>query len=96
MLNYNHCAFIGEHTLEGKPNGFVRIVNRFGNIFEGMISEDGKMNGFCVTYLGIIKTIELGWFKGNRKHGNWMAINTNDMSIKKSGWFKEDNYVCEM
>ena len=54
------------------------------------------MNGFCVTYLGMTKTIELGWYKGNRKHGNWMAIDTNDMSIKKSGWFLEDSYVCEM
>ena len=45
-------AFAGNHDSEGKPDGFVRCVNQFGNIYEGTFTPDFKMHGFCVSYLG--------------------------------------------
>ena len=41
-------AFIGEHDEYGCPDGFVRTINPYGSIFEGVITPNGKMNGFCI------------------------------------------------
>ena len=30
----SHGVFIGQHK-DGKPNGFVRFINKFGQIYEG-------------------------------------------------------------
>ena len=72
------------------------MINQFGNIFEGSITDDGKINGFCVTYLGVMQQIEVGWYKNSRKHGNWMCIDTKDMSVNEEGWYHDDKHVDEM
>jgi len=38
-------------TVIGEYAGFMRCVNSFGNIYEGTF-EGGKMNGFCISYIG--------------------------------------------
>jgi len=48
----NALIFLGEHNLEDKPEGFIRLINSFGNIYEGKFTPDFKINGFCVSYLG--------------------------------------------
>jgi len=45
--------FIGEHNQDGKPDGFVRVIDEFGNINEGHYTPDGQKNGFCICFNGI-------------------------------------------
>jgi len=60
-----NSVFLGEHDDENQPEGFVRLANKYGNIFEACISKDGRMNGFCVLYLGFVNEIHVGWYKKN-------------------------------
>jgi len=49
-------VFVGEQDPETQlPDGLVRCVNHYGNIYEGYFttaSSNLKMNGFCISYLG--------------------------------------------
>ena len=38
----------------------------------------------------------MGWFKDNKRQGNWMSFNGIDMSIKESGWYQDDERMEEM
>ena len=70
--------------------GVVRLISQYGNIFEGMISADGKMNGFCICYNGYLDLIEVGWYQNNIVHGNWISFNASQMFVKEleSGWYQ--------
>ena len=59
------------------------MINIFGNIFEGVITSDGKINGFCICFLGKWNTIDVGWFKNDKPHGNWMRIECTDFEVKE-------------
>ena len=63
----------------GKPNGFIRMVNQFGNIFEGTMTPKGRIHGFCVTFIGYNNTIYAGWYWDGKSYGNWMSIDAEDM-----------------
>ena len=63
------------------------MINSFGNVFEGVVTPDGRMNGFCVTYLGRLNMINAGWHQSNAMKGNWMSMNADDLSIRKSGYY---------
>ena len=41
------------------------MINQFGNIFEGIIDPKGKLNGFCVCYIGIKNIINVGYYKND-------------------------------
>ena len=63
------------------PDGFVRIINSYGNIFEGTITPDGKRNGFCLAYIGYTIEIEIGWYENDLINGNYMKVNGNSFAI---------------
>ena len=65
-------AFVGERNGRDEPDGFVRMINQFGNVCEGTVTPDGKMNGFCILYVGAADEIHVGWHRHDRRHGNWM------------------------
>ena len=45
-------AFIGKYNKHNWPDGFVRVINTLGNIYEGSLSSDCLINGFCISYIG--------------------------------------------
>jgi len=77
-------TFIGERDSKThKPAGFVRMINMYGNIFEGEMTQDAKLNGFCICFLGSFNTIDIGWYKDNRPNGNWLRLNTENLEVKE-------------
>ena len=70
MGKYDKDAYQGAG--EYKPAGFARCINQFGNIYEGTISPQFKMNGWVISFLGRSGRIEMGWYKNNLIHGNWI------------------------
>ena len=88
-INY---AFQGEHNAVDLPDGFVRTVDDYGNIFEGNFTSDGRMNGWCIGFSGKFNEIEMGWYKNDKVVGNWMKLNADDLQVVCSGWF--ENGVC--
>ena len=62
MPNGELATFIGEHNDSGYPDGFVRLINHNGFIFEGGIKPNGKMDGFCVAHVGWGNIIDVGWY----------------------------------
>jgi len=82
-------AFIGEYDLFERPSGFVRCINQEGTIYEGNLTPDFKMNGFCITFNGHSKTISIGWYINNCRHGNWMSCTGDEpMAIIECGWYQ--------
>ena len=65
------------------------MINKFGNIFEGTLSADGKMNGFCVLFLGYTQSIKVGWYQNNIPNGNFISLNPKDMQVTESGWYNQ-------
>ena len=51
------------------------------------------INGFCVSYLGKKNLINVGFYKDNKRNGNWMSINGSDFSVIESGWYRKDQKV---
>ena len=43
---------MGYHNDKDLPDGLVRMVNQFGNVYEGVVTPDGKLNGFGIVYNG--------------------------------------------
>ena len=77
------------------------MINQFGNIFEGTIPQNGKINGFCVFFIGNLvlednSIIHVGWFKDNQKHGNCMKLRARDLEILQSGWYEENQHIGPM
>ena len=76
----DEMAFIGEFdTRSGRPDGFVRCINQSGNIYEGYITSDLKINGWCISYNGQSNEILIGWYKNNERNGNWMKLNGSNL-----------------
>ena len=40
-----------------------------------------KVNGFCVSFMGWMQEIWVGWYENDYINGNFMMINAKDMSI---------------
>ena len=36
-----------------------------------------------------------GWYKNNMRHGNWMLMNGNDLSIIERGWYQNDKRISK-
>ena len=71
------------------------MTNRFGNIFDATITH-GKMNGFCILYIGSINEIHVGWYKNNMAHGNYMSLSGTDLRILESGWYEKGERKGDM
>ena len=56
-------AFVGEHDAVQLPSGFCRCVQYNGNIYEGNIGPDLRLDGFCIIYVGRTKEITMGWYR---------------------------------
>ena len=99
-INRNPLVFLGEHVKD-KPEGFIRLINTFGNIYEGKFTPDFKINGFCVSYLGSAEgeeksQIHVGWYLNNIRFGNFMSFRGSDLKVIGSGWYHEGKRVGEM
>ena len=70
----------------------------YGNIFEGTVTPDGKMNGFCISFIGGCDCIDVGWYRDNKMNGNWMSFKAfkNDIVFKESGWYEGGQRVGPM
>jgi len=90
MTNIKYYAFKGEHNVGDEPAGVVRLVNQSGNIIEGTVKPDGKMNGFCITFDTLQNLIHVGWYINNKRNGNWMQLKAWDMTVSESGWYFND------
>jgi len=90
------AAFIGEHNEKDEPDGFIRMINQYGNVFEGYFTPDCKMYDFCVSYLPSFNCIDAGWYDPGGMTGNWMTINADAMTIKKEGWYIDGVRIKEM
>jgi len=55
-----------------------------------------KINGFCVSFIGSMDKIHMGWYKNNLRNGNWMMIDGIDMSVIESGWYTDDVWKEDM
>ena len=60
-------AFIGEHNDDELPDGFIRMIDEEGNIFEGVFTPDGKRNGFCVKFSSLTKKYYIGFYQDDKK-----------------------------
>ena len=78
---------MGTHNDRLQPSGFVRMVNQFGNIYEGTLTPDGKLNGFCVSFIGSDMLIEVGWYWNNVMVGNRMQVDGSDLSVIGEGYY---------
>ena len=57
------------------------MINRFGNIFEGIMTPDGKLNGFCVSFFGNSGHICAGFYKNDKIFGNFMQITAKTLGV---------------
>jgi len=92
----DNFLFIGEQDTHGKPAGFVRLVSQFGHVSEGNFTPNCHKNGFCVTYVGYLPEIEIGWYLDDREEGNFMIIDGKTMKIKFSGFYSNGQWMSEM
>ena len=83
-------VFIGQHNSLKQPDGFVRIIDQQGNIYEGNFGPNLKFNGWSISYIGTSNTIYAGWYKNNKRHGNWMSLNARESKVKEQGWYQEN------
>jgi len=49
----------------------------------GKIDPQGHLNGFCIIFNMFFNLIDVGWYKDNMKHGNWMQVQVWDMEVKQ-------------
>ena len=66
------------------------MITEKGYIIEGVVNTEGRRDGWCVKYSGYSDCIYVGWYKDGIRYGNYMEIDAKDMSIKVSGWYKND------
>jgi len=55
-----------------------------------MFTEDGRRNGWCITYNGLEDVIYYGWYIDDVKTGNYWNINVSDWTIvsERTGWYE--------
>ena len=54
------------------------------------------MNGWCVSLIGHSNSILVGWYRNNKRNGNWLLIDGDTQKIRESGFYKDDAFVEEM
>ena len=71
------------------------MVNTNGTITEGTFTEDGKRNGWCITFIGSQNAICYGWFKNDIKVGNYCKVKLFDLKIdeKVTGYYKNKKKI---
>ena len=89
-------AFLGEHNEYNQPDGFVRCINQHGNIYEGNFTKKVQINGFCAVFTGHSNNISLGWYKNDKRNGNWLMLKSDDLTIVESGWYQNNVRVGDM
>jgi len=57
-----------------KPCGLVRLIDENAYIYEGIINQDGKRDGFAIKFSPYGGIIYIGWYKGGHIHGDFMEI----------------------
>ena len=100
--------FIGEYNLFGLtspyknpynlelPDGFIKCVSLQGNIHIGNFTSDFVKDGWCISFMGQVNCIYVGWYKNNKRHGNWMVLHADDLTTKVSGFYQEDEWASVM
>ena len=73
---------------DGKPDGFVRAVNAYGNIYEGMMNANCQREGFG-RYMFTDGDQEIGWYKNNKCDGNKQYI-YDDGTVLEEGFYEND------
>ena len=90
-------AFTGQYNDDEhiEPKGFIRVINDNGSITEGIHKEDGKRNGWCITFVGFKNIINWGWYKDNLKNGNFWQFNLKTMEYNHfiTGYYEDDKWV---
>ena len=80
-LHYNNQGvFIGQH-LDGKPNGYVRVIHKNGWLYEGIVV-DNNYNGW-----GRMASKEdsyIGWWKDSQLIGNSRKYHKGEK--ESEGW----------
>ena len=92
--------FIGQYNEDGKPDGFVKYVNKYGYIYEGYYTPEGFKNGFGVYYDGSKdeNDIWIGWRKKdvNGLIGNGHIVNSaKQFKSNEKGWFENGTAVAD-
>ena len=89
IINNDTChVFIGETNSDGLPCGMVQLYKEDGDCCEGSLTPDCKKNGFCVTFKGKQKQIDIGWYSQDVVHGNHMTVDASDMTVISQGWYE--------
>ena len=91
VLDGNQGVFLGQQNTQGRPEGCIRFVNQYGEVFEG----EAKNNGFngwgrLFEYYG---DCCIGYWKDSVLYGN-SRIYDEDNKIRKEGWFNDGEYTC--
>ena len=58
------------------------MINQFGNVYEGCVTPDGKLNGFGIVYNGHKRKVDFGFYKNNKWNGDLMSVELDDMSVR--------------
>ena len=54
------------------PNGIVKVINEFGELFEGQMVAEFR-HGFGIKYDGM--HIRMGWYEKGEQFGNYIELN---------------------
>jgi len=79
-----------------QPEGFARVIYDDGTICEGNFTFDGKREGWCISFQGHKKSISIGWYNNDIRHGNFIEFNAEDMKMKACGWYEYSRYWGEL
>ena len=73
------------------------MLNQKGHIYLGQMKPNGKISGFCITFIGHTKIIDVGWYKNSLMWGNWMSLYADDLTKPIiSGWYEDGQRVGNM
>ena len=46
--------------------------------------------------MGSENAIYVGWYKNNKRHGNWMHLRGNDMCVMEEGYYRDNKREGDM
>ena len=73
------------------------MIDKYGTIYEGMFEPDLQRTGFQISYRGLDNSIFAGWYVKNRRHGNFLHLKGDDLSIsKETGWYSDGKFIGPM
>ena len=65
---------------DGAPNGFVRIITKFGDVIEGFIDNENSIRGIMrIIYMD--GTHEIGWKRNDRPYGKFQGADVKDAML---------------